>query len=75
MKDFNDFLALLAISEIKNKVVFDTTNTLEDVSANQRTVSGDEWHFIGESIIQANLALLRQYHQWLCQQLENKESS
>ncbi len=61
MKSFNDFLS----SFDKDATLYDIMNNLGDVSESQRTISKEEWQFIGKLVINSQVALLRQYHNWL----------
>ena len=63
MKDFNDFCEFL--NDNKEIVLFDTMNSLKDVSESQQTISGEESLFIEKYVLKSTIAILRQYHKWL----------
>ena len=63
MKDFNDFLEYY-----KNnipEIMYDTFNEINDISNTSFSLNDDEVKILVKTMINTNLALLRQYHNWL----------
>lgn len=67
MIDFNEFVLFLQSNA--DTVLYDAFSELSNVSENQRTISKEEWKLIEKSIVNCNLAILRQYHKWLEKEL------
>lgn len=68
MKDFSGFTEYL--NDHLNSVLYDVKLNLDDVSKSQQTISKEEWLFIEKYVIKTNIAILRQYHNWLQQDSE-----